>query len=159
VDKPPRRVLFSTNVPATVWAIRLRLREDDMVAAIKAGMVYFAVVFAAGFALGVVRVLYVIPRLGETRAVLIEVPLMLALSWWMCGAVIRHFSVPKRTADRAMMCATALVLLMLGELAVAMLAFGRSAAEFLNSLANPNGTIGLAGQMAFVLFPLIRKDQ
>ena len=47
-----------------------------------AGAAYFAVVFATGFALGVVRVLVTAPRLGETGAVLLEVPIILAASWF-----------------------------------------------------------------------------
>lgn len=41
-----------------------------------AGLAYFAVVFAAGFALGVLRVLFAMPILGETVAVLFELPVM-----------------------------------------------------------------------------------
>jgi hypothetical protein len=50
-----------------------------------AGAVYFLVVFLLGFGLGTIRVLFVAPRLGQTTAVLLETPLMLAASWTSCG--------------------------------------------------------------------------
>jgi hypothetical protein len=42
--------------------------------AAKAGLVYVSAVFPAGFALGVLRVLLVAPRMGEVGAVLLELP-------------------------------------------------------------------------------------
>ena len=46
----------------------------------KAGVLYFALVFAAGFALGTMRTLWVMPRLGARTAELIEQPVMLGVS-------------------------------------------------------------------------------
>ena len=40
---------------------------------------YFLLVFLAGFGLGVVRTLWVVPALGERWAELIEIPLMLGV--------------------------------------------------------------------------------
>ena len=62
-------------------------RAIRIIAVLKAGASYFAVVFAAGFALGVVRVLWALPRYGERTAELMEAPLMLAVlvaaAWWI----------------------------------------------------------------------------
>lgn len=41
---------------------------------LKAGVLYFAVVFGAGFLLGTVRVLMVVPHLGARGAELIDCP-------------------------------------------------------------------------------------
>ena len=40
------------------------------------GARYFGVVFGAGFALGTMRVLWLVPRLGERWAELLEMPVM-----------------------------------------------------------------------------------
>jgi hypothetical protein len=47
---------------------------------LKAGAVYFALVFAAGFVLGTVRTLWVVPRLGVRTAELAEAPIMFGVS-------------------------------------------------------------------------------
>lgn len=49
--------------------------------ALKAGAIYFVAVFTLGFCLGVLRTLVLVPRLGETLAVLAELPVILAASW------------------------------------------------------------------------------
>jgi subtilisin len=56
-----------------------------MTNAFKAGAAYFAVVFMAGFMLGVLRVVVLVPRFGETAAVLAELPVILLISWIVCG--------------------------------------------------------------------------
>lgn len=50
----------------------------------KAGAVYFAVVFTVAFGLGMVRVLFVVPRLGPMLAVLLEAPALLLVSLAAC---------------------------------------------------------------------------
>ena len=72
-------------------------------AALKAGVAYFAVVFAAGFGLGVIRMLVVIPRVGETVAVLIEAPVMLGISWPVARRLTRWFAVPDAAEARVLM--------------------------------------------------------
>jgi hypothetical protein len=51
----------------------------------------------------------------------------------------------------------ALVLLLGAELGLSVLAFGRTIAEHLASYGSPAGALGLAGQVAFALFPLLRR--
>jgi hypothetical protein len=47
---------------------------------VKAGVVYFALVFGAGFVLGTIRTLWVVPRFGTRMAELMEMPIMLAVT-------------------------------------------------------------------------------
>ena len=127
-----------------------------MEAAIKAACAYFTIVFAAGFALGTVRVFMLAPVLGELGAVLLELPIMLAISWFVCRAAVRRFAVPAGWDQRAIISATAFVLLMLAELGLSVFVFGRPAGAFLASLASPSGAVGLLGQFAYALFPLFQ---
>lgn len=124
---------------------------------IVAGLAYFTVVFAFAFAIGVVRVLLVAPRLGETVAVLLELPLVLAASWWCCGVLVRHFPVAPRLIDRSVMGGLAFVVLQAAEGLLAVFVFGRSPAAYLAAFATLAGQLGLAGQIGFALIPLVRR--
>jgi hypothetical protein len=48
---------------------------------VKAGALYFALAFAAGWVFGPIRALLVIPRFGRTAGSLFEAPLMLYVMW------------------------------------------------------------------------------
>lgn len=125
---------------------------------IRAALAYLAVVFAVAFLLGTIRVLWLIPRMGELWAVLIEVPLLLALSWVVAGAVLRRRPLVG-LASRAAMGATAFAGLMALELAVGRFGFGQSLAGMLAAMGQPAGLIGLAGQIGFALIPAIRQPR
>lgn len=121
-----------------------------------AASVYFVLVYMAGMLLGSIRILFVEPWLGELPAVLIELPLMLALAWWLCGAILRRFQVPPRPAPRLAMGGFAFLLLLAGELALSLYAVEGSVAGHLRAYADPARLAGLIGQVAFALFPLLR---
>ncbi|WP_297297174.1 hypothetical protein [uncultured Methylovirgula sp.] len=123
-----------------------------------AAILYVALVFAAGFVFGTIRVLWIAPRWGELRAVLLELPLILLVSWLACGISIRTFGVRGRGAGLAMG-AIAFALLMMAEWALARLAFNRSLAEYLRAYATVAGAAGLAGQIVFGLFPAFRSGK
>jgi hypothetical protein len=127
-----------------------------MAAALRAGVLYFAIVFAVGFVLGTIRVLVVIPRFGETNAVLIELPVMLALSWIACASLVRRFAVPPRLDARVVMGGVAFALLMSAEAGVSMFGFGRTFAEHFAVYQTAGAQLGLAAQIAFALFPLLQ---
>ena len=97
------------------------------------------------------------PRFGELWAVLLELPIMLAISWWACGQVVTRFHVPPRLASRAAMGALAFGFLMLAEAILSVGLFGRSMSEYAGDLTTPHGLVGLGGQVAFALMPLVRR--
>jgi hypothetical protein len=57
-----------------------------MIIAIRAGALYAFIVFLIGFIFGTIRVLWLTPRLGETAAVVLEIPVMLTASWFVLSA-------------------------------------------------------------------------
>jgi hypothetical protein len=122
--------------------------------AAKAGLAYFLVVFAAGFAIGVLRVLFATPRLGETVAVLFELPFMLALSWLACRWLVTSFGVGPALSSRAAMGGVALVLLLAAEFGIASLAFERALADHLQYYRGLPTLLGLVGLIAFAAFPM-----
>ncbi|MGQ0741706.1 MAG: hypothetical protein ACT4OG_05355 [Alphaproteobacteria bacterium] len=130
-----------------------------MKAAIKAGIAYFVLIFAAGFVFGSVRAFVLIPLLGETgRALgmLIELPIVLGLSWFVCGYLISNFGVGAARSERLAMGVTAFVLLLTGELALRLVS-GRSFSEFIASYTTWEMSVGLAAQILFGAVPLIRE--
>jgi hypothetical protein len=125
-------------------------------AAVRAGTVYFAIVFAAGFVLGAARVLVIAPLIGELGAVIVELPIMLAVSWIVCGSLVERFRVPPDRRARLTMGAVAFALLMAAEFALSVWAFGRSVGDYAESFRTWAGVVGLAGQLAFAALPLLR---
>jgi hypothetical protein len=119
-----------------------------------AGAAYFAAVFGAGFVLGVLRTLVLAPRLGEVAAVLVELPLILAWAWFVCGRLRRRWPLPVR--DAALMGATAFVLLMVAEALLSIGLAGRTLAVHLAAYAEPAQALGLAGQLVFAALPALR---
>jgi len=128
-----------------------------MNAAWKAGAAYFLLVFAAGFLLGTVRVMLLAPALGETIAVLMELPVMLAISWFTCRLLVQRFSVPATASARLAMGVGAFIYLMLAEAILAITLFGESLAQFIADFSDLPAQLGLAGQIAFALMPLFER--
>ncbi|OGA99383.1 MAG: hypothetical protein A3E25_06855 [Burkholderiales bacterium RIFCSPHIGHO2_12_FULL_69_20] len=118
------------------------------------GTAYFAAVFAAGFVLGVLRTLVLVSLLGELAAVLVELPLILAIAWLVCTRLLRRWPLSPPSAQG--MGAVAFLLLMGAEAGLSTLLAGRSLAEHLALYAQLPHQVGLAGQLAFALFPWIQ---
>ena len=55
-------------------------RQQNVMPILKAGVLYFALVFGAGFVLGTVRTIWVVPRVGTRTAELMETPIMLVVT-------------------------------------------------------------------------------
>jgi hypothetical protein len=135
----------------------MREAHVDVVSpAIIAGLVYVAMVFMVGFGLGAIRVTLIVPHLGETLAVLLEAPIMLAISWKASHWCVARFQVPAGAGARIIMGAVALAILLLAELSVSAFFFGRSATQYVASYRSMAGIIGLAAQIAFAALPLLQ---
>lgn len=114
---------------------------------------YFALVFAAAFVMGVLRVTILVPQIGPLMAVAVEVPVILGLSWLVAGRVLRQrFG----RGQRLVIGAVAFGLLMVTEALLAIFLFHQTFADFAAALATPPGALGLAGQIGFALIPALR---
>jgi hypothetical protein len=133
------------------------MTDKRLVTALKAGSVYFALVFLAGFALGTIRVMFLAPRFGELPAVLLELPVMLWVAWFSCGWLIGRFDVSNSLCLRAVMGGVAFALLMLSEYLLATMLFGASSQEYFLGLVSLAGGLGLLGQILFASLPLLQK--
>lgn len=118
------------------------------------GATYFAAVFAAGFVLGVLRTLVLVPLLGELVAVLLELPVILTIAWLVCTRILRRW--PLSPPSAVGMGAIAFLLLMGAEAGLSTLLAGRSLAEHLALYSQLPHQLGLAGQMTFAMFPWVQ---
>jgi len=126
----------------------------------KAAIAYWALVFALGFLLGSIRVLVLEPALGMLPATLIELPIMLGASWMVARWLLGRFGIAEPKHALAMG-AIAFALLMGSEVLLTLIVFGDSVGEWIAGIGTPAGAIGLAGQVAFGLFPwaIRRREQ
>ena len=122
--------------------------------ALTLGLRYFAGGFAIAFSLGTNRKLLLAPAIGAMAAVAMEMPIILAVSWWWGRRLLAWQWL--NLTGRAIMGGTAFVWLMLGEFTLA-LAFGRAPGAYLASFLTADGLLGLAGQLGFAALPLFIK--
>lgn len=127
-----------------------------MTPALKAGLVYFGLVFALGVVLGTLRVFVLAPLFSETGAVLLELPVMLAASWYACRWSVERFEVSERVVSRFVMGGVAFGLLTIAELFVSLIALGRTPEEHLAAYEQRGAVLGLFGQLVFAAMPLVQ---
>jgi hypothetical protein len=114
--------------------------------------------FALGFVLGTVRSIFVenAPCFGRLLGVLIELPIMIVASWFLCGYAVRRFAVASSFAPRLIMGGFAFALLLLAELLVGAVMFSRTLAEQFALYRETSYALGLAAQVMFALMPLVQ---
>jgi hypothetical protein len=116
---------------------------------------YFALVFGAGFALGSFRVPFLVPRIGERIAELIEMPFMLVVVWLSARFIIRRFALPTATSVRLGVGMVALGLLVAAEVSLAVVLQGQSLGAYLASRDRVSGSVYLAMLVLLSVMPLI----
>lgn len=123
---------------------------------IAAGAIYFLIVFVAGILLGIVRVGILAPNIGPAIAVLIELPVILAISWFVCAAILRRIPLDPGRNEDMLAGVLAFALLIAAEAALAVGLGGRTLSEFFAHMVAADGLIGLLGQILFAAFPAIQ---
>jgi hypothetical protein len=122
---------------------------------LRAGAVYFALVFGAGFVFGPIRVLWVVPRFGERTAELMEMPIMFVVivlaAQWTC----RRLSVPPAPTRRLMMGVAALVLLLVPEFTVVLWLRGLSLSEYVSDRDPVAGIVYMLMLAVYAVMPLL----
>jgi hypothetical protein len=122
-----------------------------------AGFAYTLGVFVFAFAVGTIRVTLVAPRLGTLLAVIIEAPIVLAVSWRVSLWCTRRFNVSRDTRARILMGTVAFAVLMLLELGFSVLGFGETVNHYFAKYTSTPGVIGLVMQGCFATLPWIQS--
>jgi hypothetical protein len=123
--------------------------------AIKAGLLYFALVFAIGFVLGVIRTLLLVPHLGARHAELMEAPVMIAVSFVSARWIVRRMALPYIISRRLTMGAIGLVLLLAAEFGFVLWLRGISLQQYFATRDPVAGTVYYLALVVFALAPAI----
>ena len=123
--------------------------------ALKAGALYFALAFGAGFALGTLRVLVLVPRLGARTAELVEAPVMLAVTILAARWTVRRLAVPPAWTRRLGMGCIALGLLLAAEFTAVLGLRGLSMREYFATLDPVSGTVYYVLLGVFAVMPAL----
>ncbi len=122
---------------------------------LRASLVYFALTFGAGFVLGPLRILLLVPRVGARTAELIEMPVMIGITWLAARWVTQKFSVPPERGPRLSMGVMAGALLLLAEFTLVLRLRGLTLEEYFTTRDPVSGTAYYAAVLLLMLMPLL----
>lgn len=121
---------------------------------LKAGLMYFLLVFGAGFALAFVRLPFLVPRFGARAAELMEMPVMLAVIIWASRRLAHNHPEWERIG-RLAAGLVALLFLVSAELAVAYFLGARSPSQYIASRDPISGSVYLTSLLFFAVAPAL----
>jgi hypothetical protein len=128
-----------------------------MMRELRAGLVYFSLVFGAGFLLGSGRVILLVPTLGVRMAELLEMPIMLLVIVLAARLVNSRFLGGIGTSGRLIAGLIALTLLVTAELLLAIALTGASIASYVASRDPVSGTVYAVMLVLFALMPALLR--
>lgn len=120
---------------------------------VKAGALYFALVFGVGFVLGAIRTLWVVPRVGARTAELMEMPIMLAVTIVAARCTVVWLSVPMMWSARLGMGCIALTLMLIAEFGFVLWIRGISIKEYFASRDPVSGGAYYLLLIVFAIMP------
>jgi type IV secretory pathway TrbD component len=115
-------------------------------------LLYFALVFGAGFVLGPIRILWVVPRFGTRMAELIETPIMFVVILVAARWIIQRLALQYAVSIRFGMGSIALGLMLVAEFTLVLWLRGLSITEYLATRDPVSGTVYY---MMLVLFAIM----
>ena len=121
----------------------------------KAILLYFIIVLGTGFALGVVRVPFLVPRLGERYAELLEMPIMFVVIVLAARYVVGRFKLAPDLRLRLQVGFSALALSVAAELLLATVLQSQSLAQYIASRDPVSGSVYLVLLLVFALMPAL----
>ncbi len=122
---------------------------------LKAGALYFALVFGAGFVLGTIRTLWIVPIFGTRIAELMETPIMLVVTIFAARWVVQHLAIPFSPSKRLAVGCFALGFLLVAEFTVVLWLRGMTINEYFASQDPVAGTVYILMLVVFAIMPLL----
>jgi hypothetical protein len=148
-----RRARLTVDRGAARGALKGNERLDRLNELGKAALAYFALVFGTGFALGLIRVPFLVPRIGERSAELLEMPFMLVAIVLAARFVVRRFRLTRAASSSMAVGAAALALLLAAEWLLGVWLQGRSFADYVADRDPVSGTVYALMLLVFALMP------
>lgn len=122
---------------------------------LKAGFVYFTLVFGLGFLLGSIRVPFIVPRLGARKAELIETPFMLLGVVLAAQFIVTSFTIPHTILTHLSVGLIALSLVLAAEFLTIMCLQKQTIGQYIKSRDAISGSVYVILLTIFALMPLI----
>ena len=126
---------------------------------LRAALAYFALVLGAGFVLGMLRVPFLVPRIGERWAELAEMPFMAVVIFLAAGYVLRRYPVIHLPSRSLVVGFLALAFAVSAELGLAVALQSQTLGEYLASRDRVSGSVYLAMLVVFALMPRLRLSR
>ena len=121
--------------------------------AVKAGVVYFLLMFAVGWILGPIRELWAVSHFGRVEATLLEAIIMLLAMVVAARWVMRRFEVPQTPPATTAIGLVALGLLVPAEITGVVFVRGLSFQDYFSSFLTAPGMISLVMFLIFAAMP------
>ncbi len=122
---------------------------------LKAALIYFALVFGAGFVMGAIRVLWMVPRFGTRLSELRETPIMFGVIVLAARWVARRPATPTASSGRLAVGLVSLGLLLVAEFTVVLRLRGLTIGAYLAGRDPVAGTVYIAMLGVFAVMPLL----
>lgn len=122
---------------------------------VEAGVSYFSIVFSAGFVLGLIRTLWLVPAVGVRTAELAEMPIMLVVIVLAARFVVLRYRMEQRRSLRVGTGVLALAILLLAEIGLVVLLQERPLGANLASRDPISGSVYLGMLAVFAAMPLL----
>lgn len=119
-----------------------------------AGLSYFGLAFGAGFALGAMRVLFLVPRIGERYAELCEIPVMLVVIYYSARFIVSKFGLDHKSASAFLCGLIALVLLLSFEFTLVLYVRELSFSQYIDTRDLISGSAYVISLVIFWLMPI-----
>ena len=126
-----------------------------MVRIIQWSLHYFAIVFAAGFVLGIARTLFLEPRMGTRAAELVEMPFLFVAILWTAIGLFDQRRLWFSSHELICIGVLALAVLLVAEATLVVSPRGTSISEYIASRDPVSGTVYLAMLGLFALMPFL----
>ena len=122
-------------------------------AILKSALLYFALVFGAGFLLVAVRVLVVVPKVGVRTAELVESPMMLAVTIFAARWIVERR--PEPAAAELAVGILALGCLVMAEIVLGIWLRGKTIRSYFSDRDPVSGTVYFLLLALFAIMPFL----